>query len=186
MRYIYCITNLINGKNYFGQRKLAEGRTWETDTYRGSGKLLNLAYQKYGKENFKRDCLIIGDYSKQEIDELEKYYIAEARKIGKAEYNLADGGQGGCGIYTEFQRQIASLTGKKNWSLEMCSKGGKINVLKRNNFIGKNNPAYGKKWKVRDSSRMGKGCIGFHWFTNGIEEIKSKECPNGYKPGRIY
>jgi len=185
MRYIYEITNLVNGKTYIGQRKLAEGRTWQTDTYRGSGVLLNKAKKKYGIENFVRKCLIIGDFSREEINELEKQYIAEAKAIGKAEYNLAKGGEGGCGIYTEKQKDIAAKTILKVRTIESCSKGGRTRVLSSNGYFGSSNPAYGKRWKVKDTSKYGKHCLGLHWYTNGINEVKSKECPFGYTPGRL-
>lgn len=60
----------------------------------GSGKLLKKAKQKYGIENFEK-FLIQYCYSKEESDKAERFWIAEYRRRGKAEYNIADGGQGG-------------------------------------------------------------------------------------------
>ena len=60
----------------------------------GSGKHLKAAQNKYGIENFEK-LLIQYCYSKKETDKAEKFWIAEYRSRGKAEYNIADGGQGG-------------------------------------------------------------------------------------------
>ena len=61
----------------------------------GSGKHLKSAKAKYGIENFKKDILVFGIVRKDFIDLLEKEYIKFYRSIGKAEYNIADGGMGG-------------------------------------------------------------------------------------------
>ena len=92
MYYIYRITNKVNGKTYIGQRK--SSKEWYEDKYMGSGKLLGLAKKKYGIENFEK-FLIQHCYSKEETDKAEKFWIAEYRSRGKAEYNIADGGDGG-------------------------------------------------------------------------------------------
>lgn len=87
--YIYLIVNKVNGKTYVGQRK--SSKEWYDDSYMGSGKHLKLAKQKYGIENFEK-FLIQYCYSKEETDKAEKFWIAEYRSRGKAEYNIADGG----------------------------------------------------------------------------------------------
>ena len=92
MYYIYLIVNKVNGKTYVGQRK--SSKLCHLDSYMGSGKRLRLAKQKYGIENFEK-FLIQYCYSKEETGKAEKFWIAEYRSRGKAEYNIADGGQGG-------------------------------------------------------------------------------------------
>lgn len=92
MYYVYLILNKVNGKTYVGQRK--SSKEWNNDSYMGSGKLLKLAKKKHGIENFEK-FLIQYCYSKEETDKAEKFWIAEYRSRGKAEYNIADGGQGG-------------------------------------------------------------------------------------------
>ena len=89
MYYIYLIVNKVNGKTYVGQRK--SSKEWYKDSYMGSGKLLKKAKLKYGIENFEK-FLIQYCYSKEETDKAEKFWIAEYRNRGKAEYNIADGG----------------------------------------------------------------------------------------------
>ena len=86
---IYKTTNLVNDKIYIGQDKN------NNPTYLGSGKILHLAFQKHGIENFNKE--IIEECESQEIlNEREKYWInyynSTDRKVG---YNIAKGGNGG-------------------------------------------------------------------------------------------
>lgn len=180
IRYIYCITNLVNGKTYIGQRTLAEGRTFETDTYRGSGKLLWKAYEKYGKENFKRECIIIGFFTKEEINRFERCMIACQRIIGKAEYNLADGGDGGdTSKFINYKKVSEKLKGTRN-GVQNLKKGGPF-------FKGKHHSEESKK-KQSEKAHLRVGSknssFGKSWWTNGKENIKADVCPEGFWKGR--
>ena len=55
MYYVYITTDLINGKKYIGvsNNKNVYYKTY----YIGSGKLLKLAIQKYGRKNFKKEII---------------------------------------------------------------------------------------------------------------------------------
>lgn len=90
MYYIYCTTNKINNKTYIGQRKTNKNNF--NDGYFGSGKILKQSLEKYGKNNFKKDILAITEISKI-ADILEIYFIKCYRELGKAEYNICNGGQ---------------------------------------------------------------------------------------------
>ena len=194
IRYIYCITNLVNGKTYFGQHTLTEGRTFETDTYRGSGKLLWKAYEKYGKENFKRTCIIQGHFSKEQINRFERCMIACQRICGKAEYNLADGGDGGdTSKFIDYKNRdlTNSINGTKQWWLEHREETlQKISekckdAWKRGSY---KNADFSHVWTDEDKLKIsGKknGSFGTHWYTNGETNVKAKECPIGFKPGRV-
>ena len=94
MFYIYEIENLINKKTYIGQRKCPEGKLPSEDSYMGSGLWLMSSQKKYGIHNFCKIILAICE-TKEIINELERIYIKIYREIGKAEYNISDGGNGG-------------------------------------------------------------------------------------------
>lgn len=108
MYYIYLIVNKVNGKTYVGQRK--SSKEYYEDKYMGSGTYLANAKQKYGIENFEK-FLIQYCYSKEETDKAEKFWIAEYRSRGKAEYNIADGGYGSTGFHhtEETKRKISEV-----------------------------------------------------------------------------
>lgn len=193
MRYIYEITNLINGKTYYGQRKLKEGRTWETDTYRGSGKLLNLAYQKYGRKNFKRKCLLIGDFSQKEIDRFEICIIRQMKFLGKAEYNIAKGGLAGnlicymskeqlSKIYTkERRKKMSDVTKKKFENKDYREK--MIRILHEHRW---DSTGTHPKMPIGHGQNEKNSQFGTHWYNNGKEDIKAKECPIGFVKGRLH
>lgn len=52
--YVYCWTNLLNGKQYIGSHN------GKNPDYITNGTLILLAMAKYGLENFKRDILYVG------------------------------------------------------------------------------------------------------------------------------
>ena len=63
---IYKTTNLINGKIYVGKDSK------NNNNYLGSGKILNLAINKYGIENFKKETLC-ECLSSKELNKAERY-----------------------------------------------------------------------------------------------------------------
>ena len=91
IRYIYEITNNVNGKTYIGQHTTDN----ENDGYMGSGVILKQAQSKYGIKNFSKKILCYCD-NQDELNEKEIELIKNNRAKGKAEYNIADGGGGFC------------------------------------------------------------------------------------------
>ncbi len=169
MRYIYVITNLINQKTYIGKRDCKDISP-ENDKYMSSSYLLNGdrkktyqgVFKKYGKENFKKDIIWQGECSLEEINELEKYYIWLAKAAGKAEYNIAKGGDGGNlgvtpwnkgkSLPMEMRKKISETN--KQYCGEKHSQYGthlseetkrKISMSLTGKYRGANNKNFGKK-----------------------------------------
>jgi hypothetical protein len=89
--YIYEIRNDINGKTYVGKHKCSEGN----DDYMSSSKiLLTHGYKKYGIEHFTKRII---QYSptEEDLNRSEELWIGFYKGIGKGEYNIARGGEGG-------------------------------------------------------------------------------------------
>jgi hypothetical protein len=101
--YIYCITNLINKKNYIGQHKQ---NSKIPDIYFGSGVLLKKAINKHGIKNFEKIVLTVCE-TKEQANFFERQYIKFYRLGNKAEYNITDGGDGYCLGYTKEQLEIS-------------------------------------------------------------------------------
>jgi group I intron endonuclease len=165
MRYIYLTTNLLNAKDYIGQRKIPDGEEPETDKYLGSGSLLMEDIKKYGRKNFRKEILVFGNFTQQEIDELERKYIKEYREKGKAKYNISNGGH--CSPY-EFMSEEQKEEFCKKLSIahigQKHTKKQDEEISKK--FSGCGNPFYGKKHtdetrkKMRDNH---KGTLGKKW-----------------------
>lgn len=89
--YIYLTTNNINHKVYIGKKE----SSYYDETYLGSGKILNRAIRKYGKENFSNVILYKAE-TLEELNQKEKEYISEYKnRYGRNCYNIAGGGTGG-------------------------------------------------------------------------------------------
>ena len=96
MGYIYCITNLINGKQYVGKttysvtKRFQEHRT-DCQKRKNEKRPLYSAMRKYGIENFSIETLI-----SCEEEELSSYEILFIQKLNTYHngYNATKGGDG--------------------------------------------------------------------------------------------
>ena len=130
MFYIYRITNKINGKTYIGQHKYKD----LNDDYMGSGIHIKRAIKKYGMENFKKEILYSRIQYKATADDMERFAIVKERALGKAEYNIADGGQGNLGLHhsEETKRKLSKankgkhLSGETKRKISETMKGHKV------------------------------------------------------------
>ena len=128
--YIYCITNLVNGKKYIGKRTCH--CDIEKDTYMGSGIAIKKALKKYGKDSFKKD--IIEVCNNEEEAYIREREIIESVKAysNKMYYNIAFGGLGNTHNWKPTKESI-----KK--SLETKRKNGTLPIGKNNGMFGKYN-----------------------------------------------
>lgn len=111
MYYVYKITNKINNKWYIGKRKHKDPYK---DNYMGSGKLINLAIQKYGKDSFHKEILEIFE-TQDEAAALEKSLVTKESINTNMSYNMHEGGYGG----------FYHLNNGSQEHIERCKRGGK-------------------------------------------------------------
>lgn len=92
-KYIYVVyrtINTVNNKEYIGVHRTKN----INDSYLGSGKNLQLAINKFGKEKFKKEILFIFDNKKEAyLKEKELVNIKYIKR--KDTYNIVTGGFGG-------------------------------------------------------------------------------------------
>lgn len=175
--YIYEIE--CNGYHYIGQHKY---RNLSNDNYNGSGTIIKRLTKKYPFTK----TIIVKDITTQEIaNELEKKYISESRELYKEfNINILNGGQNG--YVNTAKRNSSGMLGKKH--TEDAKLKMSISGKGKHNHKGENNPCYGKKWTEEERQKLSlahkNDNIGKRWYTNGIDNVFSRECPEGYYLGR--
>lgn len=104
MSCIYLLTNVVNKKVYVGKTKgdpLFRWREHVHDANNGSILPFHCALRKYGVENFQLSTLVLGDYSREDLNNLEKQFISDYQSyppnLGFG-YNSSPGGDGGAEI----------------------------------------------------------------------------------------
>jgi len=104
---IYKTINIYNNKSYVGKD------LYNVSKYLGSGKLLKLAFKKYGKENFKKEIIeFCKDVNHMNIREI--YWIKKLNTFSPNGYNINVGGKGG-DTYT-YRSEKEKLKFKKKLS----------------------------------------------------------------------
>lgn len=209
---IYRITNIINGKTYIGQHRYTNEAN-PMGSYKGSGKLLKLAYKKYGKENFETEVLYKRIRDKATVDAMEIWAIEKY----KPEYNIAKGGTGGDIVsylspeaYNSYKQKLSEnsyFRGKRfvpreymteeefdKYRQKISESNRKVeHTAEWNAKVAKSTKAfyqngnhgsnYGVKFSESHCKCISESRKGYKWFNNGVEEVQAKECPEGYVPG---
>ena len=168
---MYKITNTINSRYYIGIHSTNN----MNDGYFGSGKLLNRAIKKYGKQNFLKEILCFVD-NKNELRELEELivttdWIVENRNVV---YNVQKGGLGGAAVGNK------NRLGKPH--------PAKVKIKMSQDRKGSKHPMFGKKQSLESREKMSlnkKGIL--RWFNNGVNQIMidpNSNIPPGYVLGR--
>ena len=113
--YIYITENLINHKLYIGQHR----SNILDEKYKGSGVLLQKAFKKYGKDNFKTTILDECD-SEESLNEREEYWINYFNAVESDNYyNISRGGKGHkCSPWNKGKHGVQIFTKSQLDSLE--------------------------------------------------------------------
>ena len=96
--YVYKIENIVNHKKYIGLTNNINRRRsrhfGDLASKRHDNKFLQKEYDIFGKDNFSFEQIFCGDVDADEIEELEKYYIAYFDSYQNG-YNQNNGGHFG-------------------------------------------------------------------------------------------
>lgn len=143
LRYIiYQTRNLVNGKIYVGAHVTLD----PMDDYLGSGRLLQRAIRKYGRESFRKT--IIEEFTSFEAMMAKEIEIVDAAFVRRNDtYNATVGGKGTWGRSGET---FASLGPKRTewlWKNDKLWRERQTVRLRKTHFgHGQPNPAQGKGW----------------------------------------
>lgn len=110
---IYLVTNKVTGKVYVGQTIMSLAARWKGHCNAGKSSRLWLSIQAHGRENFTVEQ-IDAALDKQELDNLERFYIAVYEATNKETgYNFERGGAGVPKSKDATERAAAKLRGRK-------------------------------------------------------------------------
>ncbi len=142
---VYKVTNIKNGHCYVGKHRTEN----PLDSYMGSGRLINAAIRKHGRENFKKEILF-ECLTEEEMNQRESEIVTKEFCKRSDTYNMHEGGYGGFFHLND---------GGKN-HIERAKKAGKISWeknLKDNpntRFKEKNTIWIGRKHSEEAKSKM--------------------------------
>lgn len=134
---VYKTTCLVNNKIYIGKHQTKN----LNDGYLGSGKSLLHSVNKYGKENFKVERILLNN--EDEMNELEAFVVDEEFVSRKDTYNITLGGYGG--FYYINSSGIDKFKGKNHsektkQKLALASRGKKHSYETRQKILKNSNP----------------------------------------------
>lgn len=203
---LYKTTNVINRKIYVGVHKQkSDFKPYEFDGYLGSGKLLQLAIKKYGKENFIRET-IDTFASREDAENAEKHLVNKNFLQEDNVYNVTEGG--GSPPYNptlwlgkthseQSKLKISSnrkgkASGLEHWTKNPDMKESYLKMIAINSTNAtesnkKIKKALGHKKTILVKMHLSEVNKKLRWYKN-LETnqcIFARDCPIGFIPGRI-
>lgn len=166
--YIYLTTNLIDGKKYIGRHKSGSF----DPNYKGSGKALWNAINKYGWDNFKvellEECESHEQLCDREITIIEMYNAVASENF----YNITPGGDGGVG-YGEANPFYGKHHSEEFRTLQSIRRKGvpmsdKTRAIMSSSKLGNTNRLGTKDSQDTINERIQKSSLGRVWITDGV------------------
>lgn len=177
--YFYKITNVINNRYYYGVHSTNN----LDDGYMGSGKILHLAYEKYGVENFKKEILKFFDTA-DDMFAYEMEIVNDVLLDDELCYNIQKGGK----TFNLSGYVIVTNNGKDYFAVSVNDERYKNGELKHN-WFGKHHTEESKsKTRLKMTPKNSKN--NRVWVNkNGIvkylrKDLLEKFLSEGWKLGR--
>lgn len=172
--YVYRVTNIVNGKLYFGKTACQDPiKRWQSHLSTAKKphdqkrfQYLHKAINKYGADNFLFEVIEVCD-CEIKIFELEKYYIAKYNTFHGEGYNLTEGGDGASGYrHTKEAKRNMSASRQGRFVGQNNHFYGKTHTPKTKRHmsrlasqrIGDKNPFYGRRHSAKSLALMSKNC----------------------------
>lgn len=156
--YFYKITNLVNGKYYYGIHSTNN----LDDGYMGSGKVLLAAIKKHSKKKFTKEIIV--DYpTRREVNEHEKRVVTVELVNLEECYNTRTGGDNDFIPSEKYRKKLSmahlgkTLTEDTKKKMSENRKGEKHPMY---GVKGKDNPNFGKKASEQVRKRLSELQVG--------------------------
>ena len=174
VHFVYKTTNRLNGHFYYG----VHSTTNIDDGYLGSGKRLQSAIAKYGRDAF--DRIIIRQFdTANEAFEFEKHTITEDLLQDPSCYNLRSGGHGG---HCDRSRELVSQGRRLHFDEDGPS------PAELNMYAARTERYRRGEWTDNERARhqsMSLLIADMTWYTNGTQNTRAIDPPGpDWWPGR--
>lgn len=196
MENSYCVYVHVapNDKHYVRQTKRDFWKRWG---YNGNGymngnqRYFERAINKYGWDNFEH-VILKENLTKEEADYWEKYYINlwDTTNPDKG-YNITPRGNGeGKKLSEEHKKHLSEVLKGRKFSEEHrrhLSEAQKGKPKGPNLKLKGHSVSEETRRKISEKTKRRKGVVstkGYHWWTNGVDDILSLTQPEGYHLGR--
>ena len=195
MKTDYCVYVHVspNGKHYVRQTGQKFWKRWNNGNgYKnGNQTYFKRAIEKYGWDNFEH-YILKENLTKEQADYWEKYYIQlwDCTNPSKG-YNITPRGNGERHKLSEETKKKLSEINKGRVLTEEWKK--KISDAQKGIKRGPNKKLLGHsvseetRKKISEKTKGKKGAIttlGMHWYTDGVNDILTYDCPKRYHKGR--